>query len=327
MVTINHNLHISSIDAYIDPIKPVDKAIITHAHADHAKPYHKKVLASEDTINIMKLRYGDNCAEEFQILKYGEKINVNGIFISLHPAGHILGSSQILLENKGYKTLITGDYKTIKDQSSQEFCLVKSHSIITEATFGLPIFKHPNPNDEIKKLLLSLNFNNNQSHLVGCYSLGKAQRVISLLRENGYDETIYIHGACEKICSYYLYKGVKLGNLKKVDKENKKNLIGKIVIAPPSALKDKWARNIPQVKHCMASGWMTVKQRAKQKLIELPLIISDHADWNELTSTIKANCAEKVWITHGREEGLQHWCDLNKINAKALYLKGRDEED
>ena len=327
MATINNNLYIPSIDAYIDPIKPVDKAIITHAHADHARPFNKRVLASEDTINIMKIRYGEGCAEHFQILNYGEYCKVNDIKISMHPAGHILGSSQVLLNDKGFKTLITGDYKTKKDNSCQEFNLIQSNSLITEATFGLPIFNHPEPNSEIRKLISSVDNNKNQCHLVGCYSLGKAQRVICLLRENGYDEEIFIHGSSEKICNYYISRGIKLGKIKKVDKNKKKKLNGKIVIAPPSALKDKWARNFPNVKICMASGWMTVKQRAKQRQIELPLVISDHADWNELTSTIKKNKSEKVWITHGREEGLEYWCNINNIEAKALSLKGREEND
>tara|TARA_X000000950_G_scaffold261673_1_gene332149 strand:+ start:531 stop:1514 length:984 start_codon:yes stop_codon:yes gene_type:complete len=327
MVTIDNNLYIPSINAYIDPIKPVDKAIITHAHADHAKPNHKNVIATEDTLNIMKIRYGKECAKNFQPLKYDEKIKINDLEISLHSAGHILGSSQVLLNNKGYKTLITGDYKTIKDNSSQEFSLIKSNALITEATFGLPIFKHPHPKEEIYKLLSSIIKNNNCCHLVGCYALGKTQRIICLLREMGYDEEIFIHGASEKINNYYVEKGIRLGKLTKVNKENKKKLKGKIVLAPPSALKDKWSRGLPNVKLCMASGWMTVKQRAKQNNIELPLVISDHADWKELTETIKSNGSEKVWITHGREEGLEYHCKINNIKAKALYLKERNEED
>ena len=145
MTIISHNLFIELLNAYIDPIKPVDKAIITHAHADHAKPNHKSVLATEDTINIMKIRYGENCAKNFQIIKYGEKITIDGVNITFYPAGHILGSAQILLENKKNKVLITGDYKTIKDDTAQDFQLIKTETLITEATFGLPIFKHPKP--------------------------------------------------------------------------------------------------------------------------------------------------------------------------------------
>ena len=156
MLFLDHNLFISSIDAYIDPKHPVDKAIITHAHADHAKPNHNNVLATEDTINIMKIRYGNECAKNFQILKYGERIYLDGIYITLYPAGHILGSAQVLLEKKGYKVLVTGDFKTIPDATAQKFELIKTNTLITEATFGLPIFCHPDPSEEVKKIITSL---------------------------------------------------------------------------------------------------------------------------------------------------------------------------
>ena len=325
MLILNHNLYIPSINAYIDPLKPVDKALITHAHADHARPNHNKVLATEDTINIMKIRYGNNCAKNFQIANYSDRIYFDGAFITFYPAGHILGSAQILIESKGKKVLVTGDYKTVQDETTQNFQLVKTDFIVTEATFGLPIFKHPKPTSEIKKLTNSVKNELNKNHLIGAYALGKSQRLISLLREEGYDDEIYIHGALEKISDYYNYKNIKLGKLKKINKENKSKIKGKIIIAPPSALKDRWSRNIPDTKLCLASGWMSVKQRAKQKLVELPLIISDHSDWNELTNVIKESDAKKVWITHGREEALKYWCKLNNIDADALSIKKSED--
>ena len=315
-------MFIEAINAYIDPIKPVDKAIITHAHADHAKPNHKSVLATKDTINIMKIRYGENCAKSFQSVAYGEKIYINGINLTLYPAGHILGSAQILIEDKRNKILVTGDYKTVKDKTCQSFELIQTETLITEATFGLPIFKHPNPKDEIEKLLHSIKTFSSKCHIVGAYALGKSQRVISLLREKGYDDTIYLHGAIEKITNYYLNRGIKLGKLKKVTKEDINSLKGKIIIAPPSAIKDKWVRKFSDVRHCLASGWMIVKQRAKQSKIELPLVISDHADWNELTNTILRSNAKKIWLTHGRTDALKYWCKKNNINAEALDLIG-----
>jgi putative mRNA 3-end processing factor len=324
MSIISHNLFIEALNAYIDPIRPVDKAIITHAHADHAKPNHNKVLATKDTINIMKIRYGENCAKKFQEIEYGKKININGIGVTLYPAGHILGSAQVLLEDKKNKVLITGDYKTISDATAQSFELIITETLITEATFGLPIFKHPQPEEEIEKLLGSLKLFTNKCHIVGAYALGKAQRIISLLRKKGYDDIIYLHGAIEKITNYYLQRGIKLGKLKKVTKDDVHNLKGKIVIAPPSALKDKWVRKFPDVRYCLASGWMIIKQRVKQSKIELPLVISDHADWNELTSTILNSKAKKIWLTHGRTDALEYWCKKNNINAKALYLKRND---
>jgi len=318
MVTINHNLHISSIDAYIDPIKPVDKAIITHAHADHAKPYHKKVLASEDTINIMKLRYGDNCAEEFQILKYGEKINVNGIFISLHPAGHILGSSQILLENKGYKTLITGDYKTIKDQSSQEFCLVKSHSIITEATFGLPIFKHPNPNDEIKKLLLSLNFNNNQSHLVGCYSLGKAQEAHAILTGAGISTVS--HPAVAKMTTACRNAGCPLSTPLIFEDTIPPN---HVLICPPKVVRSEQFRSIPNLRTAMLSGWALKKSATYRFGVDAAFPLSDHADFPGLLEAVQRVNPKRVITVHGYTR--EFAAELRRRNYEARSASGGDQ--
>ena len=327
MSILDHNLYISDINAYIDPLKPVDKAIITHAHTDHARPNHNKVLATKDTINIMKIRFGENCAKIFQTLEYGQRIYENGIYLTLFPAGHILGSAQVLLEKNGKKVLVTGDFKTSKDNSCQAYEPVKADTLVTEATFGLPIFNHPDPNDEIKKLLNMVEQNNKYSYLIGAYSLGKAQRIIKLLRENKYNNNIYIHGSLEKISNYYCSQGISLGELTKINKDNKKLTNGNIIIAPPSSLRDRWSRGIPNIITGFASGWMHIKQRAKQRLVEIPIVISDHADWKELTENIKYSNASHVLITHGREEGLKRWCTINKIQASALSIKGRLEED
>ena len=325
MSIIDHKSYISSINAYIDPPYPVDKAIITHAHADHAKPNHNNVLATEDTINIMKIRYGNNCAKNFQKIDYGKRLYIDGVYVSFFPAGHILGSSQILIEKNGYKTLITGDYKTIIDPTAQAFELVRTHTLVTEATFGMPIFNHPHPINEIKKVISSIKLNNKTNHLIGAYSLGKAQRVIHLLRSLGYEDEIYIHGSVLKISNYYENRNIKLGKLIQVNLENARKLEGKVIIAPPSALRDKWSRKFMNLKLAYASGWMIIKQRAKQKLIELPLIISDHADWQELVKTIQNTNAEEILITHGQEDCLIHWCKKNNINAKALSSLDRGQ--
>ncbi len=272
----------------------------------------------------MKIRYGKNCAKHFQVANYGEEIKINNIKIVFYPAGHILGSAQIFLQNKKEKVLVTGDYKTVTDDVSQDFQLVKTDTLITEATFGLPIFIHPEPKQEVLKLLKSLDIFSDSCHVVGAYALGKAQRIISLLRNSGYDDIIYLHGAVDKITDYYIEKGINLGKLKKVTKQDLVDLKGKIVITPPSGLRDRWVRKFPNVRSCLASGWMGIKQRAKQSKVELPLVISDHADWNELTNTILKTNAKKVWITHGREEALKYWCKKNNIFAEALSLKGRE---
>ncbi len=325
MHLLDYRLNIVPINVFIDPQYPVEKAIITHAHADHAKPGHKKVLGTKETLEIMKLRYGKTCAGEFQYINYGQKIQIDDVSITLYPAGHIIGSSQVLLEYKNHKIVVTGDYKTKKDTTATSFELVKCNTLVTEATFGLPIFKHPDPNKEVRKILDSIKINNDKDHLIGVYALGKAQRLIKLFRENGFDENIFIHGALNKICNYYEDKGINLGKLKMLTKDSF-DIEPKIILAPPSALKDRWSRRFKKKIISQASGWMNIKQRVKQSLIEIPLVISDHADWNELTKTI-LNCgAENIWVTHGREEGLVHWCTRKGLNAKPLSIKGRDEE-
>ena len=324
---INHDLYIEPLDAYIDPLKPVERAIITHGHADHARAGHKHVLATPQTIEIMKRRYGAHCANHFQALNYGEPLGIDGVTVILYPAGHILGSAQVLLEYKGHRVVATGDYKTRPDKTAQAFELVQCDTFITEATFGLPVFQHPNPEDEIKKLLHSVAQQKERCHVIGAYALGKAQRVIKLLREARYDAPIYLHGAQTKLCEYYQQQGIDLGDLRKALDRDKNEFKGRVVIAPPSALKDRWSRRLPDPVICYASGWLSIKQRAKQSLVEMPLVISDHADWNELTQIIPATGAETIWVTHGREDALVHWCQSKDLNAQPLSIQGREENE
>ena len=327
MKWINENLYISPINTYIDPSKPVENAIITHGHADHAKPGHKNVLATKETINIMKIRYGENCAQNFQELKLNKSLKIDDVEITFYPAGHILGSVQVLAEYKGEKINFTGDYKTKNDKTCENFEPVRCHTLVTEATFGLPVFQHPNEHNEIKKLLRSLELFPNRPHIVGVYALGKAQRIIGLLRQQKYDKEVFIHGALEKLCNYYVEEKIFLGKLLKTNLKDKKEYQGQIILAPPSAIKNVWSRKFEDPIISQASGWMSIKQRAKQSLVELPLIISDHADWNELTQYIKLTGAENVYVTHGREEAIVHWCKMNQINGLALSLSGREDEE
>lgn len=315
-------------DFYIDPVRTVDRALITHGHADHARAGHGSVLATEETLQIMAIRYGENFAGSTQCASLGETLSINGVSISYFPAGHVIGSAQILVEKDGMRIVASGDYKRCKDPTCVSFEPVPCNVFITEATFALPVFRHPNDGQEIEKLLRSVERFPERTHLVGAYALGKAQRIIRLIRDAGYDKTIFIHGALAKLSAFYETRGIDLGVLAPatIDKADKQQFAGGIVVGPPSAFSDKWARRFPDPVTCFASGWMRIRQRAKQRGVELPLIVSDHADWNELTETIREIGPEEVWVTHGREEALVRWCELQGVSAKPLMLVGYEDE-
>jgi putative mRNA 3-end processing factor len=322
---LERNLRIAPIDVFIDPPQPRARAIITHGHADHARSGHGAVLATPDTIAIMKTRYGEDAAGSWDPLPFGEKRDIDGVTVSLHPAGHILGSAQVLLEYGGQRIVVTGDYKRLPDRTAQPFDLVECDLLVTEATFGLPVFQHPRPADEIARLLRSVASFPERAHVIGCYALGKAQRVISLLRESGYDAPIYLHGAMIRLCELYVERGIPLGDLRPSLDVSKADLAGQIVIAPPSAIKDRWSRRLPDPVLAVASGWMSVKQRARQSGVELPLVISDHADWNELRETISETQAGTVWVTHGREDALVYWSQQQGLAAEPLNIEAYED--
>ncbi len=312
---------------YIDPQLPVDIAVITHAHSDHARAGHGKVFGTPSTLDILKLRYGENCANQLYSLPYHQTIIENNVKITFFPAGHILGSAQVLLEYLSQRIVISGDYKRVPDPTCEPFEVIPCDIFITEATFGLPVFIHPPIENEILKLLLSLQKNPGSCHLVGAYALGKCQRLITALRHQGYYETIYLHGAQIKLCNLYQKKGIELGSLESALILNQTNAGGKIVICPPSALHDRWSRRFGDVITAYASGWMQIRARARQKRIDLPLIISDHADWNELTQTLHDVNPTELWVTHGQEEALIFYAQQAGYKAQALNLLGYDEED
>jgi putative mRNA 3-end processing factor len=314
-------------DFYIDPVGPADRAVITHGHADHARAGHGAVLATPETLAIMAARYGEDFTARRQSSAYGETVEHNGVSITLVPAGHVLGSAQAVMRWNGMTIVVSGDYKRRADPTCALFEPVPCDVFVTEATFGLPPFIHPPAQDEIARLLKSVQQFPERAHLVGAYALGKAQRIICLLRAAGFDRPIFVHGAMERLNALYQAFGVDLGPLAPATGGVKADFSGQIIVCPPSALADRWSRRFPDPVSAFASGWMRVRARARQRGVELPLVISDHAGWNELTDTLTELSPGETWITHGREEALLRWCELQGLPARALRLVGYDDDE
>ena len=314
-------------DFFVDPVRPVERAVITHGHSDHARAGHGVVVATPETLEIMAARYGEDFCGRAEPVRYGESLTRDGVELSLAPAGHVLGSAQAVVRHGGLTMVVSGDYKRRRDPTCPPFEPVSCEGCIIEATFGLPVFRFPPDADEIATLLASVAQSPEGCHIVGAYALGKAQRLIRLLREGGYDRTIYVHGALARMNALYQAHGIDLGPLAAATEEGRTDFAGQIVIAPPGALADRWSRRFPDPVAVFASGWMRVRARARQRAVELPLVISDHADWDELTSTIDELRPQQLWITHGREEALARWAELNGVHARALALVGYDDEE
>lgn len=317
-------IYVRPADAWVDPSQPKARALVTHGHGDHARGGHGSVLATAETLAIMDCRYGE---QNGQPIAYGESVRVGDVDVSFVPAGHVLGSAQIVFDYNGERVVVSGDYKRRPDPTCAPFEVVPCDIFITEATFGLPVFRHPDTGSEIDRLLHRLHSEPERCVLVGAYALGKAQRLIAELRSRGHHDPIYYHGAMERLCNLYRDLGVDLGELRPATGVSKDELKGRIVICPPGALNDRWSRRLPDPVTAMASGWMRIRQRARQRNVELPLVISDHSDWDELTQTIRDVAPREVWITHGREEALKHWCMIHQIKARELNLVGYEDED
>ena len=280
---------------YIDPQKPVDYAIISHGHADHARNGHLNYLCHHDTKAILYLRLGAKI--NIESVEYGERFKRNGVEISLLPAGHILGSAQISVSYKGEKWVVSGDYKTDKDPIAVDFEPVKCHTFITECTFGLPIYRWKEEALVINEIESWWKENQNKSKIsvISAYSLGKAQRLLALI-----DPTIgriYCHGAVHKMNNIFK----NLGKLKNdfhhlTLSEKKDELIGGLIVAPPSSLNSGWANKLEPISIGIASGWMTIRGAKRRQNVDRGFVLSDHADWKGLNQAIKLTGAEKYYL-------------------------------
>lgn len=304
-------------DFYIDPSQPVGKSIITHGHSDHARASASLSICHHNTVNILKHRLGDE--GNYCGLEYQESILINGVKVSLHPAGHILGSAQVRLEFRGEIWVVTGDYKLASDPTCTEYEFVKCHHLITESTFGLPIFKWQENSvlfSEINQWWLG-NQQAKKPSLLGAYSLGKAQRIMASIDSS--IGPIYLHGAVANLMPCYKLAGIKLPEFKTVDLRNKtQDFYNALIIAPPSALDTPWSSRFVNHSKSFASGWMCIRGNRRRRNLSHGFAISDHADWPGLLTAIKNSEAEEVIVTHGYAEEMSRYLNENNIAAKPL---------
>lgn len=307
---------------YLDPWYPVEYAIISHGHADHARWGNKHYLCHNQSKAILQHRIGADISIES--LPYNEYKVINGVKVSFHPAGHILGSAQIRIEYKGYIVVFSGDYKTQPDFITTPFEPVKCHEFITESTFGLPIYKWKSEEElqqELQDWIVQNQQNNRTSVFLG-YSLGKAQRIMKLVEK----EEIYVHSAIHNLNKAIENSGITLPTTKLLTADFKKTEIqNKIVILPPALLGSKMIKKIPNAATAICSGWMQIRGNRRWKGVDAGFAVSDHADWNGLLSAVKATEAEKVYVTHGSQAVFSKY--LNEIGIEAHELKTEFGED
>lgn len=301
---------------YLDPWHPVDYAIISHGHADHARWGMKRYLCTDDSKAILQHRLGADI--KIESIPYRKEIIINGVSVSFHPAGHVIGSAQIRLEYKGYVVVFTGDYKTQPDFITTPFESVKCNTFITESTFGLPIYnwkKEEVLQEELQNWVKTNQSNNRTSVFLG-YSLGKAQRLLSLLE--GYDD-IYVHRSIYNTNEAISNSGIKLPDTKLWSADlDKKILQNKIIIAPPAILGSRMLKRLPNPATAICSGWMQIRGNRRWQAVDAGFAVSDHADWNGLIEAVKASEAEQVYVTHGSQAVFSKY--LNEIGIKANEL-------
>jgi len=311
-------------DVYIDPWKPVDKAIITHAHSDHARIGNMAYLAHKDTVPLLKHQLGKYLS--VQSLEYGECIDMNGVKISLHPAGHIIGSAQVRLEYKGEVWVISGDYKLDADGISKPFESVKCNVFVTESIYGLPVFQWRNQIEVFNEInnWWAANVQAQKTSLLVGYTLGKAQRLICNLDNSIGD--IYVHGAIENINQVLRANGTHIPQVHVIDAfTDFSKLNNAMVLAPPSALNSPWMQRFQSAAVAIASGWMSLRGTGRRRDIDRGFVLSDHADWQQLKTAVSHSGAQKVYLTHGYSSSFSRWMETQGIEATEVETKFRGE--
>lgn len=312
-------------DFYIDPWKPVDKAVVTHAHSDHARPGMNAYLAHRDTVPVMRHRLGADI--RVRAVEYGEQVVINGVHVSLHPAGHIIGSAQVRVEYKGEVWVVSGDYKLSDDGFSQPFEPVRCQHFITESTFALPIFRWPAQERVMQDISQwwSRNREKGVTSVLFAYALGKAQRIINHI--DAATAPVYTHGAVEYINEVLRAAGHDIAPTTLVTPAlTREAATGSLVIAPPMALDSPWLRRFQPFETAMASGWMMVRGMKRRRNMDRGFVLSDHADWNELLQAVKLSGAENIYATHGYSTIFSRYLREQGYNARVVETAFEGEE-
>lgn len=316
-------------DFYIDPRRPVPRAVLTHAHSDHARPGHGRAIVALDGVRVFRSRLGEKAPLE--PVAYGEAVTIDGVRVSLHPAGHILGSAQVRVEFRGEVWVASGDYKTVPDPTCAAFEAVRCHHFITEATFGLPVYRWPSQRAVFEDVNAWWRANREagRTSVVLAYSLGKAQRVLA-----GVDPSIgpiFTHDAVERLVQDYRDSGISMPRTECVDERANQfdglNRAGALVVAPPSVPGSAWLEQFGDISTALMSGWMLIRGARRRRSFDRGFPISDHADWDELLAAIAATEAESVWVTHGSSDALVRFLREQGNDARTLETARRAVDD
>jgi len=321
----DRGLYCAAGDFYVDPWRPVDRAVVTHAHSDHASMGSQRYLTSEAGVGVLRVRLGDEATIEG--VPYGESVTIGQVRVSLHPAGHILGSSQVRIEHAGQVCVVSGDYKTMADDTCAAFEPLRCHTFVTESTFGLPIYRWQ-PAEEVFREInawWATNQEQGRTSLIYAYSLGKAQRVLA-----GLDASIgpiLVHGAIARFLPAYHAAGVPLPLTERATQANAKAARGRaMVIAPPSAAGTPWLRKFGPISTAIASGWMQIRGPRRRRAVDRGFALSDHADWNGLLGAIDATRAEQIWVTHGYSPVMVRWFTERGKQARVIPTRYEGEQ-
>jgi len=316
----DRGLHCPAGDFYIDPWQAVDRAVITHAHSDHARWGSRSYLAAASGVEVLRQRLGPEA--RIQSLAFGEAIDLSGVRVSLHPAGHLLGSAQVRVEHRGEVWVVSGDYKLQADATCESFESVTCHAFISESTFGLPIYRWPAVEvvfDEINQWWRD-NQQRKRTSILYAYALGKAQRVLG-----GIDASIgpiLVHGAIERFLPAYEAAGVQLPAVRRAEPDVVKATRGSaLVIAPPSAANSPWLRKFGRQSSAIASGWMQVRGNRRRSNVDRGFVLSDHADWDDLLRAIQRTGAHTVGVTHGYVEPFSRYLTERGVNARIYHTR------